>query len=215
VTRPGDADCWKLIGVFGDGSCAELTKVTHCRNCPVFTRAGRELMERAPPEGYRDEWTSLLAREKDKPTRDQSVIVFRVGEEWLGLDTTLFVEVAEWKRPHRIAHRSSTLLAGIVNIRGQLQLCVSLHGLLQVPAPEQASPSARLLVVAREAVTWVLACDEVHGVHFFPRDGLENVPVTVGEALATQSRGVFRWNERRVGYLNGDTLFMALKKAIG
>jgi chemotaxis signal transduction protein len=70
-------------------------------------------------------------------------------------------------------------------------------------------------VVKRDEVTWVLGCDEVHGVHFFPRDTLENVPVTVGEALATQSRGVFRWEERRVGYLNGDTLFASLKKAVG
>ena len=43
---------------------------------------------------------------------------------------------------HRIPHRSNDVLIGLVNLRGQLQLCVSLHGLLGVEVAG-ASPHAR------------------------------------------------------------------------
>ncbi len=210
--KPGDPECWKQIGVFGDASCPELATYTHCRNCPVFTAAGRQLMDRVPPAGYRDEWTALLSHEKPRVGRDHSVILFRVGEEWLALDTLLFVEVARWKRPHRIAHRGQGVLAGLVNIRGQLQLCAHLGALLRLGPRGEPSATARILVIARQDATWALIADEVHGVHLFPRDAVEPAPATVGDG--SQLRGVLRWNGKGVGYLDGDALFTALAKAV-
>ncbi len=32
-------DCWNRIGVRGDGSCPELKRHIHCRNCPVYSAA--------------------------------------------------------------------------------------------------------------------------------------------------------------------------------
>ena len=34
------SDCWNKIGVNGDGTCRELVKFIHCRNCPVYSSAG-------------------------------------------------------------------------------------------------------------------------------------------------------------------------------
>src|SRR6185436_17733771 len=87
---PGAADalpCWRAIGVSGDGICPELVTHVHCRNCPVFTRAGRSLLERAAPAGYRDEWTRLLAQVKPAAASERSVLVFRLAEEWLAVET--------------------------------------------------------------------------------------------------------------------------------
>jgi chemotaxis-related protein WspD len=212
VTAPGDPECWKHIGVFGDASCSELAIHTHCHNCPVFTAAGRQLMEREAPTGYRAEWTSLLAHEKPRLGRDHSAIVFRVADEWLALDTLLFVEVARWRKPHRIAHRDRGVLAGLVNIRGQLQLCAHLGALLHLGPRIDPPATARILVIAKHDVQWALVADEVHGVHQFSRDAVEIAPATTSDG--GHLRGVLRWNGKGVGYLDGDVLFATLAKAV-
>lgn len=126
-------DCWNKIGVKGDRSCPELPKYVHCRNCPVFTSAGQRLFEREPPTGHLAEWTKRLAEPEVAAERGTvAVLIFRVGEEWLATDISLLVEIAELRPIHTIPHRSNDVLAGLVNIRGELELCVSLGGLLGI-----------------------------------------------------------------------------------
>src|SRR2546423_6970639 len=87
---PGDIRaCWLEIGLYGDGSCPELQKHIHCRNCPVYSSAGVRLLDRPLPEGYRGEWTAHFAREKQKqiPPARTSAVIFRVHSEWLALPT--------------------------------------------------------------------------------------------------------------------------------
>jgi len=57
-------DCWNRIGVEGEGdhSCIQLKTVIHCRNCPIYSSAGRGLLEREAPPEYLDEWTDILAK---------------------------------------------------------------------------------------------------------------------------------------------------------
>jgi len=63
-----DFDCWNKIGVSGDGTCGELVKFVHCRNCPVYSAAGAMLLDREPPAGYRKRWTEHFAIEKKRVT---------------------------------------------------------------------------------------------------------------------------------------------------
>src|SRR6478672_11465316 len=124
------ADCWNKIGVRGDRSCGELLKVTHCHNCPVFAAAGRRFLDAPSPPGYLDEWTDRLAAgESDESANELSLLVFRLGDEWLALPVSVLVEVTRPRTPHRIPHRGG-LLSGVVNIRGELHLCVRLDTLL-------------------------------------------------------------------------------------
>lgn len=218
AVEPGDPGCWNAIGVNGDASCPVLREVTHCRNCDVYTAAGRALMERPPPAGYVDEWTAFLAEAKVRAApRTLAVLVFRVGDEWLGLDTADVVEVAEARPVHRIPHRPGPVLSGLVNIRGQLLLAVSLHGLLRMGEPRAAlgGPAPRLIVIQREQEGWVFRADEVHGVQRFAPGELTPVPVTVAHGAASLSRGLLPLGERRIGYLDGDALFNTLRKAVG
>jgi chemotaxis-related protein WspD len=214
-------DCWSRIGVMGDGSCPELAEAVHCRNCAVFQRAGQRLFEREPPAQYVDEQTSQLARRSDDEASDTvAVLVFRIDREWLALDVGVVAEVADPRAVHRIPHRSSQLLMGLVNIRGELQLCISLPALLGIdgrPGEESLSASAtsRLLVVEYNQQTWVFPVDEVAGVWRVGVDKLGNVPATVAIGPKRFSRAVFAWEGKKVGYLADDRLLQSLEGSVG
>ena len=81
-----------------------------------------------------------------------SVLIFRLGEEWLAFRTQAVAEVTTPRPMHRVPHRSNQILGGLVNLQGQVQLCVSLHGLLGVAI---ASPSWLVVLEDRDrAETW-------------------------------------------------------------
>lgn len=222
VTPPMPA-CWRIVGVSGDRTCPELHTFIHCRNCPVLADAARAFFDRPAPVAYVDTWREILAAPATTVATDTtSVLVFRVGQEWFALPADLLVEVTVPRPLHSVPHRTGGGLTGIVNIRGQLQLCLSLHALLGSAGPDAApaggppagtGPSRRLLVVEQHGGAggrWVLGVDEVGGVHRLPRGAARAVPSTVGEAQARYSTALFDWQDHAVGLLDGERLFAGL-----
>jgi chemotaxis-related protein WspD len=211
------ADCWNTIGVRGDRSCPELAKVVHCQNCPVFAAAGRRFLDAPSPTGYLEEWTERLAAPVEEAAADlASVLVFRLADEWLALQVQVLVEVTPPRPVHRVPYRAG-LLAGLVNIRGELALCVHLAKLLGIEAPANGPPAngravaSRLLVVRRDPDRWVFPVDAVDQVYRVPRQDFGPPPATVGRAAAHLTRGVFPRNGRSVGLLDDGRLFEALQ----
>jgi chemotaxis-related protein WspD len=221
----GRDDCWNRIGVHGDRSCPELTQVGHCHNCPVFAAAGRRFLDTDPPAGYLEEWTARLAElEEDAAGELLSGLVFRMGDEWLALPVSVLVEVTPPRPVHRVPFRGG-LLAGLVNVRGELHLAVRMDQLLGISRPvppEQPeangagprSGAGRLLVVRRGGDAWVFPVDEVDGVQRVPAADLAAVPPTLARASARFTRGVFRQEGRAVGYLDEARLFEALRTKV-
>ena len=234
------ADCWKRIGIWGDRSCEQLASVGHCHNCPVFTQAGRRFLDAPSPEGYLDEWTRRLAVPLEEASADLlGVLIFRLAQEWLALPVGVLVEVTSPRRVHRVPHRAG-VLAGLVNIRGELHLCVHLDQVLAITRPQDAptahgptqGPSSasfllsrRLLVIHRPSPAgartidprderWVFPVDEVDQVHRFPVSELTRPPATVGRALARLTRGLFHWQGRSIGLIDDERLFQALRGKI-
>jgi chemotaxis-related protein WspD len=223
-----DGECWRRIGVSGDRSCPELDSFIHCRNCPVFAQAARTFFDRPAPAGYLAEWTQWLAdsdglsnRGQDQGTDQEeddslahrsgvSLLIFRLGDEWLAFRTVVVAEVTTPKPVHRVPHRSNHVFVGLVNLQGQAQLCVSLHGLLNVEAPA----SSHRLIVLRDperAELWAFAADEVQGVHRVPRSHWRSVPSTLSNPAVGFSQAVLSWNERSVGVLDEHRVFSALR----
>jgi chemotaxis-related protein WspD len=208
-------DCWNRIGVRGDRSCPELAQHVHCQNCPVFAAAGRRFLDAPTPSGYLEEWTERLAAPVEEAAADlEGVLVFRLADEWLALPVHALVEVTTPRPVHRVPHRGG-LLAGLVNIRGELCLCVHLARLLGIE-PRPAGPNgavalARLLVVRRGEERWVFPVDAVEKVARVPRAEVVRPPATVGRAAAHLARGVFSWRGRPVGLLDDARLFEALR----
>ena len=219
-------ECWRVIGVSGDRSCPELQSFVHCRNCPVLAEAARGFFERGAPPGYLDSWRAILEEPAEAAQgADSSVLVFRVGREWLALPTAALVEVTPARTIHTVPHRHGTPLAGLVNIRGQLQLCVSLHAVLGLEGGpttraggDEGDGTPRLIVAERDsggaAERWVFGVDEVAGVHRVGRADLRAVPSTVGQAAARCSSALFEWQDRPVALLDDVRLFEAFSATV-
>ncbi len=211
-------DCWNRIGVWGDRTCPELIPVVHCHNCPVFAAAGRRFLDTPPPAGYLEEWTErLIAPVEETATDLQSALLFRLGEEWLALRVQALLEVTNPRPVHRVPHRAG-LLAGLVNIRGELHLCVHLSRLLGIktagsvePPPDRQGGKARLVVVQSEGGRWVFPVDEVDQVYRFAPAELTGSPATLARSAGRLTRAVFAWRERSIGYLDDERLFQALR----
>ncbi len=213
-------DCWKRIGIYGDRSCPKLGPYVHCRNCPKYSEAVSQMLDREPPAGYLEQWTRQLAQEKKVAShRTVPVTIFRLGVEWLAMSTTVLEEMTEIRPIHRIPHRTNAILLGLVNVRGMLQLCVSLTHLLGIEEVESDDPRARLaarrlIVIRRENDRWAFLADEVHGIHRINPDDCRNPPVTVAKAVPRLIRSVFPWEGHGVGYLDDESVFCSLRRSV-
>jgi chemotaxis-related protein WspD len=209
--------CWHAVGVWGDRSCPQLAAVTHCHNCPVFATAGRRFLDAPSPPEYLDEWTARLAKPGEAAAADvASVLVFRLGDEWLAVPVGVLVEVTRPRPPHRVPHRGG-LLAGVVNIRGELHLCARLDLLLGVgPGDPNAAraDNPRLVVVRRDGESWAFLADEVDQVRRLPAADLRPPAPTLARAAARATRGVFAAGARSVGLLDDARLFQALRERV-
>lgn len=209
--------CWNRIGVMGDSSCPELPKHVHCRNCPVFAEASQSLFAREAPPEYQAEWTRRLAQVNPEPPRDSvPLVIFRLGDEWFAWNARSVVEVTELKVIRRIPSRTNRLLLGLVNIRGELQMCLALRELLSipqdgVPATSEVQAMRRFMVTSKGSSRWVFPVDEVSGVRRMPLAALGNVPTTVSHAASQFTQGVFAIDGHSVGYLAEDFVFAALE----
>jgi len=210
--------CWNEIGVYGTGTCKELEQFVHCRNCPVHSAAGAELLDRPLPENYRQEWSQHFSVEKHRaiPAK-MSVVIFRIQSEWLALPTTAFQEVAERRLTHSLPHRRQGIVAGLINVRGELLICVSLRRLLgldQAGSAPARRPSDRLLVMNWDGNRLAFAVDDIHGVHRFQPQELRDAPATVSKSSFTFTQGIFMWQQHPVGLLDADALFSVLNRSL-
>ncbi len=215
-------DCWNKIGVWGKGDCPELQKVAHCRNCPVYSSAAVQLLDRELLPGSLDEWTEHYGRQKQiGELKTSSVIIFRVSTEWLALPTVILQEVSEVRSIHSVPHRQNKMVLELVNIRGELLICVSLSEALGLDSASEAKRAKqdalrrRLLVVRREGSRFVFPVAEIHGIHDFHPQEIKEVPATVARAGATYTKGIVAWQDKSVGCLDDELLFYTLNRSLG
>lgn len=172
------------------------------------------LLNRIPDQRYIDEWTILLQTERERTAvfAEISVVIFRLGREWLALATHIFDEIADCRVIHSLPHRTNSIFLGVTNLRGQLRLCVALHNLLEIEQPKNVkiteiqSAYKRMISIQQKGQNWVFPVNEVHGILRCDSSVLQNVPVTVSKSKANYLRGVIRWEGRDVGYLDEELL---------
>ncbi|ASL43998.1 hypothetical protein bAD24_I10935 [Burkholderia sp. AD24] len=233
----GFDDCWNRIGVRGDSSCERLDDYVRCLNCPVFEAAAARLLERPIPR------VDLALHEARVPgharsthegqSASESFLVFRIGDEWLALPTPIFKRIVQTRPIHTLPHRQHRAVLGVVNVQGELLVCLSLAHLLSFDAGGTAQGNRdnrekhdkrdertrqdlpRLLVVSRGEEHAVLPVDQVDGVHRIALDSFCSPPATLSQAAAAHTRAVAPWRGMSVGLLDADALFDTLNRSLG
>jgi chemotaxis-related protein WspD len=211
--------CWNEIGVRGNRSCGELTALVHCRNCAVYASAAHALLDcDAAPADVASATEHLASPTAAEEQDARSLVIFRVGDEWLALPTTVVKEVAELRPVHSLPHRRGGAVLGVANLRGELLVCLALARLLRLErtgngrAPHTAL--ARLLVLRRGDVRAVCHADEVYGVHRAPAHALRDIPATVAHASSRHTSAMLTWQKRSVGVLDDEVLFQTIRRSL-
>jgi len=215
--------CWHSIGVWGTEHprCPRLEEFIHCQNCDIFHTASLKAYERAIPEDYRQEWTDVLAGDKAATTSGtRSVIVFRIGDEWVAIATSLCKEISRMMKIHRLPHNRSQTLKGVVNNGGEIRICFSLGNLLGIAKAGQVFSEgvntiyARMIVMEISGQRYVFPVSEIGGFHDYRETDLDPLPNTVLASSASYMKGVIHWNDRSVGCLDETLLASQLERGI-
>lgn len=207
-------DCWNRIGIYGDKSCPLLAEHIHCRNCSVYAAAATRLLDRYALEQEHHQPAAAL----EHKVASRSLLIFRLGDEWLGLATRCLDEVAPLQRIHSLPHQRSRALLGVANVRGALVPCLSLVELLglapAVVGPTQGRIMPRLLIVAAPGGPVVLPVDEVDGIHGIDEQVLDGVSTSGPQSSGKYTRGVLQWRERSLRWLDEEQLLSAITRSL-
>jgi chemotaxis-related protein WspD len=205
--------CWATIGTWGDGSCPVLASAVHCRNCEVFARSGRRLLDREPPAEYLHNWTSILAEaRKEEGDRARVGMVVSLGDAYYALPIAICSEALDARPIRRLPRRSDNVVLGLVGVRGELRVCVSLAAL---GLDDTRSPTYRKMVVLeRDGREWVAPVGEIHGIHRYGDADIEPVPLTLSQSPNPYTVGLVRWGDRMVGVLDDELLMSALARRL-
>lgn len=208
-------DCWNRIGIHGDKSCPLLSEHIHCRNCAVYSAAATRLLDRYALQQDDREQVSTVAG-SDVKTR--SLLMFRLGEEWLGLATRSLVEVAPLQAIHSLPHQRSRALLGVANVRGALVACLSLVELLGLDGTSGVASGARvmprMLIIAAHGGPVVVPVDEVDGIHAIDERILDVASQSGAQASAKYTRGVLQFKGRSLRWLDEEQLLSAVTRSL-
>ncbi|KKO14280.1 MULTISPECIES: chemotaxis protein CheW [Pseudomonas] len=202
-------DCWNRIGVHGDKQCPLLERHVHCRNCEVYAAAATRLLDRY---ALMQDHQAAVASPVEEST-GRSMLLFRLGEEWLALATACLAEIAPLQAVHSLPHQRSRVLQGVANVRGALVPCLSLADLLgvQASAAEQRGGRAvpRMLILAAEGGPVVMAVEEIDGIH-----RLDPKLLGSGQDASRFTAAVLQWRGRSVRVLDDQHLLSAVQRSL-
>lgn len=208
-------DCWNRIGVFGDKSCPQLERHIHCRNCEVYGAAAIVLLDR---------YGSALERGDDDYAQDEteevqgaqrSLLIFRLGEQWLAIATRCLAEVMPVSPIHVLPHRNSRGLLGVTNVRGTLVACLSLAELLDLDTQQDARRGERrviprMLILESDSGPLVTPVDEVSGIQRIPVAHIRNAKHDDKRTISRFTAGVLQWQEQSITLLDDEQLLQTM-----
>ncbi len=168
-----------------------------------------------PPRTTSNPGPRSWRRRRSPPTQPPlPYLVFRVGQAWLAFPATSLREITEPSVIRSVPHRPREILLGLVNVRGELHPCVSLHTLFGEEAaahrlPDRALPGGavggrRLGVSGRSS-----------GRHARRRrQEIEPLPVTLTNVAVVYTQGLFHSGDKTVAIIDENLLFGALARRI-
>lgn len=210
-SQPAVDDCWNRIGVFGDKSCPQLERHIHCRNCEVYGAAAIALLDRYGSALERGDDDYGQGETQEVQGEQRSLLIFRLGEQWLAIATCCLAEVMPMSPIHVLPHRKSRGLLGVTNVRGTLVACLSLAELLDLDTQQDARRSERrviprMLILESGSGPLVTPVDEVSGIQRIPVARISSAKHDDKRAISRFTAGVLQWQEQSITLLDDEQL---------
>jgi len=203
-------DCWNQIGVWRqqDDICPKLATVIHCRNCETYINAGLVLLDRELPENYTAENTeSYKTTKADQDNASLSCIIFRIESEWYALKTALLAEICETCEIHTIPHNKQKILSGVVNIRGEIEICISLKELCtNVSHDKNSTHHARMIIINLDSGKYAYHADEVMGIFKIDESEIKQAPTSISATGTHLIQGMFDFKETSIGLIDPELM---------
>lgn len=146
------------------------------------------------------------------------VLLFRLDEETFGISAKSLRRITTHTNPTPIPHRTSGVLRGICNIRGELILCTDLRRLLGLPKGDTAgtldpgsADARRMVVIGPADAPWVFEVDSLIGVERIDTTALLPPPMTVEHALGACVAGLAEIDGVRITVLDADRVLSGFK----
>jgi chemotaxis-related protein WspD len=208
-------DCWNRIGVFGDKSCPQLERHIHCRNCEVYGAAAIALLDRYGSALERGDDDYGQGETEQAQGAQRSLLIFRLGEQWLAIATRCLAEVMPVSPIHVLPHRNSHGLLGVTNVRGTLVACLSLAELLGLDTQQDARRGERrviprMLILESDSGPLVTPVDEVSGIQRIPVARISSVKHDDKRAISRFTAGVLQWQEQSITLLDDEQLLQTM-----
>ncbi|VAX00135.1 hypothetical protein MNBD_GAMMA22-1145 [hydrothermal vent metagenome] len=180
------------------------------------------MLERPLPDGYESEWASIFSVKKNRHViGTKSVTIFRLGKEWMALPTTAIQEITDVRSVHSIPHQKTNVLRGLVNLRGQLKICISLGQLMEIEKAERYTGEKtkeriyeRMIAVKHNGSQYVFLVSEVSGTFHYNEQDLKPAPATLSQAAGTYTQGILSWKQHAVACLDAELIFYSMEKKL-
>ena len=208
--------CWQRIGVQGDRSCERLVQHVHCHNCERHAEAAVLLLDRHVLDLSATDSPQATVGRDDVQVRGStlSALIFRMGQDWLALPTSLLLEVSGLLPVHGLPYPRSRALRGLCNMRGALAPCLALDVLLGLKPETTPQDRPRMLILDAPGGALVVQVHSVEGVYVLPHAALQETRQAGGLAASQLAAAVLHWENRSVTLLDADRLTKAMLRTL-
>lgn len=180
------------------------------------------LLSRPHPEGYDEECIKALKQHLiEESTSKESLLIFRIKNEWLALPSNCIKEITKPTFVHRLPHTNNTVLLGITNVQGELLITISMQNLLGISGEPNESPKpyvysmySRNIVFGSKKDVFVFPVDEIYGLGYIQLDNIDPVPIGVVKSLKNFFTGIFTLTDKglSVGLLDERLIINSLNE---
>ena len=210
-------DCWNTIGIWGNHTprCERLKDLIHCRNCEIYSEAGSIILSRPGESEYLQEWQQNLSIPRQEDSQQlKSALVFRMGDEWFALSSKFIREITHCDKHHSLPHRKNNVLRGLVNVRGELLLNVSLGYLFKINKSEthKKFTHERFIVIDDGEEKFAFPVTEVREITHYSDSEIQPAPSTLNYDTSCFVKGIIQHKNTDVGILDSELVFTALYK---
>jgi chemotaxis-related protein WspD len=172
------------------------------------------LLERPISSAALDENTRLAAQRHEEVEADElTILITRIGDEWLGFDARFADRVHEPAIIRRVPHRNSEHLAGVAAVDGEIVPAARLDLLLDL-VRDTSPAEPRFVVVGPPDRRWAIPVDEVEGMVRVPRAMIIDPPTTISASLHRHTVGLISLDDRLAALLDSARLLDLLDRGL-